>query len=40
MSFIESAMDDAYTDDDTQTGHCVDAKTVHCGVAKTGHCVE
>ena len=37
----ESAMDEAYTDDDdTKTGHCVEAKTGHCGEAKTGHCGE
>ena len=34
-------MDEAYTDDDdTKTGHCVEAKTGHCGEAKTGHCGE
>ena len=33
-----SAMDEAYTDDDTKTGHCVEAKTGPCGEAKTGHC--
>ena len=32
-------MDESYTDDnDTKTGHCVEAKTGHCGEAKTGHC--
>ena len=35
---FKSAMDEAYTDDDdTKTGHCVEAKTGHCGEAKTGH---
>ena len=34
-------MDESYTDDnDTKTGHCVEAKTGHCGEAKTGHCGE
>ena len=34
-------MDEAYTDDDdTKTGHCVEAKTGHCGEAKTAHCGE
>ena len=34
-------MDEAYTDDDdTKTGHCVEAKTGHCVEAKTGHCGE
>ena len=34
-------MNESYTDDnDTKTGHCVEAKTGHCGEAKTGHCGE
>ena len=35
-------MDEACTDDDddTKTGHCVEAKTGHCGEAKTDHCGE
>ena len=38
---FKSAVDEAYTDDDdTKTGHCVEAKTGHCGEAKTGHCGE
>jgi len=38
---FKSAMDEAYTDDDdTKTGHCVEAKTGHCGEAKTAHCGE
>ena len=37
---FKSAMDEAYTDDDTNTGHCVEAKTGHCGEAKTDHCGE
>ena len=37
---FKSATDEAYTDDDTKTGHCVEATTAHCGEATTGHCGE
>ena len=34
-------MDDFFTDDDdTKTGHCVEARIGHCGEAKTVHCGE
>ena len=36
----KSAMDEAYTDDETKTDPCGEAKTGHCGEAKTGHCGE